>query len=170
MADPNPEQKPEKKHLGGELIIPGVALLFTLYYFTTIIDVPWTAQVSAVFVGSILCLCILIFIARVALTVRRGEADLGLGKLVEPVNYIPKRLILLGLTIGYILVIQWGGFTLTTFVFHSLAMMVLNEGRRKGFIVTLSAVLAFSGWLLFIYAFETRFPAGPFENLMKGII
>ena len=170
MADTNPEEKPEKKHLGGELVIPVAALLFTIYYFTTIIDVPWTAQVSAFFVGTVLSLCILIFIVRVALMVRRGEADLGLGRLVEPVNYIPKRLALLGLTIGYILVIRWGGFTLTTFVFLALAMTLLNEGRRKGFIVALSAVLALSGWLLFIVAFETRFPAGPFETLMKGLI
>ena len=160
----------DKRHVGGELIIPVAALLFTLYYFTTIIDVPWTAQVSAVFVGSILSLCILIFIGRVILTVRRGEADFGLGRLIEPVNYIPKRIGLLVLTIGYIYIIHLGGFTLTTFAFLSLAMLLLNEGRRKGFILTLSAVLAISGWLLFIVAFETRFPEGPFEHLMKGLI
>jgi hypothetical protein len=31
----------------------------------------------------------------------------------------------------------------------------------------LCAVLSIGGYLLFILAFETRFPAGPFEMLMK---
>ena len=169
MADQNDGGKTEKKHLGGELVIPCLALAFTLYYFTTIIDVPWSAQVSAFFVGSILTVCILIFITRSILSVRRGEADLSLGNLLAPRDYIPKRLALLVLTIGYIFFIKWGGFTLTSFVFLSAAMLLLNDGRRKGFIIALSAVLSLSGWLLFVYAFETRFPEGPFELAVKGL-
>ena len=170
MADPGQGEKPQKKHVGGELVIPVGALLFTIYYFTTIIDVPFTAQVSALFVGTVLTICVAVFLVRVGLMIRRGEADLGMGRLLEPVDYIPKRLALLGLTIAYIYVIHWGGFTLTTFVFLALAMALLNNGRRKGFIVMLSALLAIGGWLLFIVAFEVRFPEGPFEHLMKGLI
>ncbi|MDA1327130.1 MAG: tripartite tricarboxylate transporter TctB family protein [Proteobacteria bacterium] len=169
MADQNGEGKPEKKHLGGELVIPGLALAFTLYYFTTIIDVPWSAQVSAFFVGSILSVCVIIFAVRSLLMVRRGEADLGLGGLLAPASYIPKRLTLLGLTLGYIFFIQWGGFTLTSFIFLSLSMLTLNEGRRKGFILGLAASLSLGGWLLFVVAFETRFPEGPFELAVKGL-
>jgi len=169
MTDGDPDKTPEKRHIGGELVIPVVALLFTGYYFTTIIDVPWTAQVSAFFVGTVLSLCILVFLVRVVLMVRRGEADLGMGGLVAPLNYLPKRLILLGLTIAYIFFIRWGGFTLTSFFFLTLAMLTLNEGKRPGLILGLAATIAVSGWLLFIVAFETRFPEGPFEHLMKGI-
>ena len=52
-VEPSPDG-PGKKSLGPDLIIPVAAILFTLYYFSTIIDSPWTAQVSAFFVGSIL--------------------------------------------------------------------------------------------------------------------
>jgi len=169
MADQNGDGGPRKKHIGAELVIPGLALAFTLYYFTTIIDVPWTAQVSAFFVGSILIVCIIVFAVRSFIQVHRGKADLGLGPLLAPVNYIPKRLILLALTIGYIFFIQWGGCTLTSFVFLCLSMLTLNNGRRKGLIVGLSAVLSLSGWLLFVVAFETRFPEGPFELAVKGL-
>ena len=41
----------EKRSIGGDLVIPVAALFFTLYYFLTIIDSPWTAQVSAFFIG-----------------------------------------------------------------------------------------------------------------------
>ncbi len=169
MAEQSGGQKRERRAIGGELIIPVTALVFTVYYFSTILDVPWSAQVSAFFIGSILILLIIIFFIRTAVELRRGEVSLYLGQILESVSFIPKRIGLAALTIGYIVLIRWGGFTITTFVFLALAMMCLNEGRRKGLILILSAVFAIGGWLLFIFAFETRFPAGPFEQLMKGL-
>ncbi len=162
-------EKHEPRSIGGELIIPVAALAFTVYYITTIIDVPWTAQVSALFVGGILILLLLIFFIRTAVSLGRGEVSLRVGEIVEPVLFVPRRIVLLALTIGYVLLIQWAGFTITTFVFLFLAMLLLNEGRKKGLILILSAVFAIGGWLLFIVAFETRFPAGPFEQFMKGL-
>ncbi len=169
MDDEAGQGRREKRAIGGDLIIPVAALAFTLYYFITIIDVPWTAQVSAFFVGTILILLLLIFFIRTALSLGRGEVSLRIGEIVEPVLFVPRRIALLVLTIGYVLLIQWAGFTITTFVFLLLAMLVLNEGRKKGLILILSAVFSIGGWLLFIVAFETRFPAGPFEQLMKGL-
>ena len=169
MADQDPEGEREKRHIGGELVIPIAALLFTIYYFTTIIDVPWTAQVSAFFVGTVLIICIAIFAVRAALMIRRGNADLAMTGLIAPISYVPKRLILLGLTIGYVYFIHLAGFTLTTFVFLTAAMLTLNDGRHKGLVLLLCAVLAIGGWLLFVVVFETRFPPGPFEAAMHYI-
>jgi hypothetical protein len=169
MNEQSGRQKPEPKAIGGDLIIPVAALALTVYYFTTIIGVPWTAQVSAFFIGAILILLIIIYFIRTGLLLRRGEISFRLGEILEPVSFIPRRIALAALTIGYIVFIGWGGFTLTTFAFLALAMLVLNEGRRKGLILTLSAGFAIGGWLLFIVAFETRFPSGPFEQLMKGM-
>ena len=169
MAD-NSEPKQKAKPIGGELLLPVAAIVFSIYYFTTITEVPFSAEVSAIFVGSILIfLCALLFL-RTYLQVRRGEATLGIGSLIEPISYIPIRLGLLALTFGFVFLVQWLGFTLTTFLFLSLAMMLLNRGRKKGFIIAVAAALSFGGWLLFIYAFDTRFPAGPFENLMATVL
>ena len=162
-------EKREPRGIAGELIIPVAALALTVYYFITIIDVPWTAQVSAFFVGTILILLLLIFFIRTALSLGRGEVSLRVGEILEPVLLVPRRIVLIVLTIGYVLFIQWAGFTITTFAFLLLAMLLLNEGRNKRLIFILSAVFAIGGWLLFIVAFETRFPAGPFEQLMKGL-
>jgi hypothetical protein len=159
-----------QRSAGAELIIPVAGIAFAIYYFSTIWNAPWTAQVSSFFVGSILILCSLAMIVRIMLAVRDGTMTLDFESLVSPRDFIVKRLILFGLTVGYIVVIHWFGFTLTTFVFLMLAMLLLNEGRRPWLIVALSAVLAFSGWLLFVVAFEVRFPAGPFEILMRGIL
>ena len=157
----------ERRKVGGELVIPVAGLIFTLYYFSTILDSPWTAQISAFFVGSILTGLILAFLVRTILDVRAGRSSLGLGALIEPISLLPKRLILLGLTLAYIWLIHVLGFTITTFLFMSTAMALLTDGKRFWFIVMLSASLSLAGWALFILAFDTRFPKGPFEVLME---
>ncbi len=166
---PNSETR-QKKHAGGELVIPVAALLFTIYYFVTIIDVPWTAQVSALFVGTILIVLIGVFVVKTVNSVRAGEADFGMQALIEPVSYIPKRLVLFAITFGFILFVEHLGFTITSFLFLCSAMLLLGNGQKKGLIVALSAIVSLAGWALFIWAFETRFPAGPFENLMKSVL
>jgi hypothetical protein len=170
MSDKANPDNGEKKHMGGELVIPVAALIFTLYYFSTIIDVPWTAQVSALFVGSILIVLIGVFVVRTLRQVRAGEADLGMNSLIRPVGYIPKRLALLAVTLGFILLVEHLGFTITVFLFLSSAMLLLGNGRRKGLAVAIAAIVSLAGWALFIWAFETRFPAGPFEKLMSGLL
>lgn len=169
MAEEPRPKDGEKRHIGDDLVIPGAALLFTLYYFSTIIESPWTAQVSAFFVGTILIGLVIIFVVKSVVSMQRGEADLRLDSLVAPRSHMPKRLVLLGLTLGFIFFVEWGGFTLTTFAFMALAMLLLNEGRNKRLILILSGTLAVGGYLLFVVAFETRFPEGPFETLMGGL-
>jgi hypothetical protein len=126
--------------------------------------------VSAFFIGAVLILLIVIFFVKSALAVRAGEADLRLVHLVEPRSFLSKRLILVAMTIAYVHLIQWGGFTLTSFVFLSLAMLLLSGGRNKRLIFVLAAVLALTGYLLFILAFETRFADGPFELLVEQVL
>lgn len=169
MADKPDSGASGKTHIGAQLIIPVAALAFTLYYFSTIIDSPWTAQVSAFFIGSVLILLILTYLVKSAILVKQGKADLAMDDLVEPRAFIPKRLGLLALTLGFIVFVQWGGFTLTAFVFLSLSMLLLTGGRRVRFILGLAVALSIGGYLLFILAFDTRFPEGPFEKMMEPL-
>lgn len=163
-------RKPPQRSAAAEMIIPVAGTAFALYYFSTIWNSPWTAQVSAFFIGAVLILCSTIMVIRLVRAVRRGDAAFNFTRLVEPISFVPKRVILFGLTLGYIVVLQWLGFTITTFIFLFLAMALLNERKRMGLITVLSLVLALGGWLLFVVAFEVRFPAGPFEALMRGIV
>ena len=160
----------KKKPIGGELIIPLLAIGFTGYYFSTIIDSPWTAQVNAVLVGSALCAVILVFLVRSARELIEGRATLGLGSLLAPTRLLPRRAAFAGLTVAYVFLIQWGGFTLTTFAFLALSMILLGRGRRPLLSVGLAALMALVGYALFIAAFDTRFPKGPFEWLVEAVI
>lgn len=159
----------KKKGVGAELLIPLAALVFTLYYFSTIWNSPWTAQVSAFFIGTILIVLVAVFLIKTSVALLRGHAHLGIGDLLAPRTLMPVRIGLLLITLGYVILVKWGGFTLTTWVFLFGAMLILNRGQRKRLIAVLSGVLALSGYLLFIVAFETRFPRGPFENLMRSL-
>jgi len=170
MTEATATQRNDDRPIGGELIIPVAGLLFTGYYFTTIIDSPWTAQVSAVFVGSVLVVLSLIFIVKAAAMVRRGEADFGMRGVFNDTDIETGRHWLLLLTIAYILAVEWGGFTITTFVFLMASMLVLNKGRRPAFIAILAAAFAFGGYAVFIFAFDVRFPIGPFERLMRWLM
>ena len=86
MSDENGQKsgKPAKPAAGAELVLPVAALLFTIYYFTTIINVPWTAQVSAFFVGTILIGLIIALVTRELINDTRGEESLGIGPLFAP--------------------------------------------------------------------------------------
>jgi len=171
MAD-DPREEPSRA-AGGDLVLPIAAMAFTTYYFWSIWDSPWEAQVAAFLIGSILMFLIAIFLLRTFREVITGRANLGLGPLIGPSWITPRRLVLLGLTLGYAIGLDWLGFTLTSFLFLFLGMVTLSEarGELRAFLHygTIAALLSLAGWLLFIVAFDTRFPAGPFERLMEAM-
>lgn len=159
-----------ERQLGGELVIPALAIAFTLYFFSTIWNSPWTAQVSAFLVGGILLLVCAIFIVRVVLILRSGQGNLGFGNLFTRADISSGRIGLFATTVGYCILIDQLGFTLTTFLFLSISMFILSKGRNAGFITLISATMALAGWAVFIWAFETRFPRGWFETTMKAVL
>ena len=162
--------KTEPKAIGGELIIPVAAIAFTLYYIASIFDSPWEAQVNAFFVGSLLIALSLLFIIISVRSIFRGEACWGLGRVIAPARLVPRRLLLLALTLGYIAALEWAGFTLCTFILLLAAMLLLNDARRPWLALGLSAGLALLAYFLFIVAFETRFPRGPIEHFLQGML
>jgi len=167
MTD-GPDNTP--RAIGGELIIPVLAVAFTLYFISTIIDSPWTAQVNAFMIGGILLFLCLIFLVRSVLSLRAGDATLSFGNIISRDDWTSGRIGLLVTTIAYAILIEWGGFTLTTFLFLAVSMAILNHGKRLGLITIISAIMAFSGWALFIWAFDTRFPRGWFEGVMQSVL
>lgn len=167
MTD-RPESGP--RPIGGELVIPVLAVAFTLYFVSTILDSPWTAQVNAFMIGGVLLILCLIFFIRAALALRGGEARMSFATLFNRDDWTSGRVGLAATTLAYAVLIDWGGFTLTTFLFLAVSMAILNHGRRLGLITLISAIMALGGWALFIWAFDTRFPRGWFEETMKAVM
>ena len=111
------------------LIIPALALVFTLYYISSVIDTPWSAQLNAFMVGSVLIALVLLFFAYAAREVFQGRATLGASNLLAPYHILPKRIAFIALSLGYLIVMPWFGFTLTTFLFMAGSMFVLGGAR-----------------------------------------
>jgi len=160
----------EKRQIGGELIIPALALVFTLYYISTVIDSPWTAQLNAYMVGSVLIVLVLLFFAFAAREVLKKRATLGASNLLAPYDILPKRLGFIALSLGYLIVIEWLGFTLTTFLFMAGSMFLLGNGRRPIVYLVAAAVMAAIALGVFVILFEKRFPKGPIEFLVQALI
>lgn len=158
------------RQIGGELVIPVLGVLFTIYFFSTIWNSPWTAQVSTFLVGSILLLTCGLFFLRCFNLVRKGGANLGFGTLFSREDISTGRYGLLATTVGYCVLIETFGFTLTTFAFLFLSMVILSKARRVVFTAMISAIMALGGWAVFIWAFDTRFPRGIFENFMETVL
>lgn len=161
------------RRAGGELIVPGAALAFTLYYFSTIWDSPWEAQVAAFLIGCVLIGLILLFALRLWREVATGRASLAMGDMLGPPEIRNRRLAVMALTFGYLFVIGWLGFTLTSFLFLLLGMLVLEDAdrrlRRAPHFAAVAGALSLLGWAAFIRAFDARFPRGPLEAALEGV-
>ena len=164
------DETKQPRQLGGELVIPILAIGFTLYYFSTIWNSPWTAQVSAFLVGGILMGVCALFILRCVLWLRAGEGSLGVSNIVNYEDIRSGRVGLFIATVLFCVLIEPLGFTLTTFLFLLTSMAVLSRFRNFFFITWLSALIALIGWAVFIVAFDTRFPRGWFETMMQGLL
>jgi hypothetical protein len=158
------------RHAGGELVIPVLAVAFTLYYFSTIWNSPWTAQVGAFLIGGVLLGLCALFIVKMILAMGRGEAAFTFGALASMEDVRTGRIGLLACTVAYCVFIDRLGFTLTTFLFLFASMAILNRGRNLGLSGLVAGVMALGGWALFIWAFDTRFPRGWFEETMRAAL
>ena len=165
-------QKP--RNILPDCIIPALALGFTFYYLTTITEVPWISQASAVVVSGLLFVSIVAFVIRTVWRVRRGEETLQVvGSLHGLLGYMPisgKRITLLMFSIAYVWIIESLGFTLTTFAFVFAGIILLSSRANWKNALTISLSCSIIGYIVFIYFFKTRFPAGPIENLLKGLL
>ncbi len=158
----------KKRSVGAELVIPIMAAGYALYYIYTILDYPLEAQINGLFLGGVLCALVAVLLVRVAAQRLRGEVDFGMQRLLAPLSMIPARLVFLALTIAYIVVIPWFGFTLTTFIFILGSMLALRV-RSKKLLVLMPLLSAAGGYIFFIALLNTRFPKGPVEHFLAGI-
>ncbi|MFK7763151.1 MAG: tripartite tricarboxylate transporter TctB family protein [Roseobacter sp.] len=167
MAE-DPKRAP--RHLGADLVIPALAVVFTLYYFSTIWNSPWTAQVSAFAIGGVLLFLCGLFFIKVRSQYQRGEGHFTFTSLVNYEDIRTGRIALLATTVGFCVLIDRLGFTLTTFLFLWLSMAVLGAFKRLLLVTITSAIMALGGWAIFILAFDTRFPRGWFEQFMQSVM
>lgn len=168
------QPEPPPKNVLPELIIPAIAFAFAIYYLTTITEVPWIAQASAMLVSALLVLSIIAFAIRTTYRIRAGREYLGitdaLGGLRANSQVNIKRAILFTLTVLYVLSMPRLGFSLATFLLIFFGIIVLSDRKIASFFRAffVAFICTAVGYVSFIHIFKTRFPFGPVENLIKG--
>ena len=166
--DNKPESAPALR--GSELIIPVAAIALAIYYFSTIIDSPWTAKVTAYIVGLTLVVLSVLFIAKFVIYWRAGRANLAMSDLIEPAGLLPQRLALFALTLASVVFIPLLGFTLTSILFLSSAMLLMTNGSNVRLIVPLAIILSIVWFILFVLIFKRKFPLAWLDNQITAIV
>lgn len=168
MNSDHPRHQP--RNVLPDLVIPLLALGFTVYYLTTITEVPWISQASAVTVSGLLLAAIVAYFIRTAVRIRRGSEIIAMPGPFRAREVTIRRIGLLALTIAYVGFIEALGFTLTTVVFVFLGIVLLSSWSKWKIAALVSVCCSVAGYVVFIYFFETRFPRGPVENALQGLL
>jgi hypothetical protein len=169
MSDNN-EAAPQKRPLGGELIIPVATILFAVYYISTVWELAWQANAVGLSIGGAMAVLLVILGVRFAREWARGEADFGLGEVAYPLGTLGRRLAILAAAIGFILVMPYLGFTLSMFIFLMVGVMILSgfAQLKRGLVIALAVSLG--GYFLFIVFVGARFPLGPVEHFLRSLV
>ena len=157
-----------RESIGGDFVLPVLAVAFAIYYLYTIRDMANEAIFSGALVGFGLIALSLALMVRMAAQVIRRKADLGWGALARPVHLHGPRIALIILVAAHIFLIRWGGFTLTTFVFLMAAMFLLGV-RSWSRLLGVAGGMSALGYALFIWGLQTRLPKGPVERLIEWV-
>lgn len=166
MSEPSPGGR--KPSLGADLVIPGLGVALTVYFFATVQELPWEAKANALAIGSLLLLLVAIYAARVAFKVFRGAATLGFEKLFDRPSAQWKRLWLIVAIAAFIALLPWLGFTLSLFLGMLASMLVMGVREPKPLLGTAFGV-AMACYLMFIALLDSNFPRGPVESLLAPL-
>ena len=161
-------RKPKRQAIGADLIIPALAVAFTIYYYSTIWELNWEAQADGLTIGMLLIFLIAVFLVRTAIQVKRREATLGMDKLLYPLEFQGKRWGLIAAIIIFIASLPYLGFTLGLFLFMCASLLILGVRKPRPILATALSMAA-GGYVLFIALLDTRFPHGPVEHLLARI-
>ena len=156
-------EKEARPALGADLVIPGLALAFAVYFFVSTADLVWEAKANGVVIGAVLVILIVFQVGR---SVLRG-GNLSFAPLWYPRELAWKRVGLVMVTALFIATLPWLGLTLGLWL-GMLAQLWIIGVRRWKILFWLPAGTAASVYLLFIAVLDSAFPHGPIEMLLLG--
>lgn len=151
--------------LGADLVIPGLALAFAVYFFFSIADLAWEAKANGTVIGGLLVVLVVIQLVRIGVRLARGSASLGFTPLLLPRDALGKRVGMVAITIAFIATLHWLGLTLGLLLSLFAALWVM--GARGKALYIIPVVVAALAYLLFVALLQTDIPHGPIERLLS---
>ena len=162
-------EEPERQAQGADLVIPALALAFSLYFFVSIADLAWEAKANGVLIGAVLVGLCLIQVVRIAVRVARARATLAFDTLIHPREAIRPRLGILAVTALFIGTMPWLGLTLGMLVWMAAGLYVMGV-RKPMRLAVISGSAAAIAYLMFILVLRAEFPHGPIERGITAIV
>ena len=159
------ESSGNKAPLGADLVIPGLALCFAVYFYFSISDLAWEAKANGVLIGAVLVVLIAIQILRIGAHVAKGEGNLSFERLLQPRDALPKRVGLVLLTVAFIIMLPWLGLTLSLLL-AMVAALYLMGVRKRSHLIWPALGVAASAYLMFVAFLGSDIPHGPVEHLI----
>lgn len=153
-----------RRAAGTELIIPALAVSFTLYYFWTVAELNWEAKANGIVIGAILLVLVALLVLRIGVQVLRGEASLAIdfGGWTEANR---TRLALLAITVAFLFVLEPLGTSLALALLLFATMWVMGA-RHWPSLIGVSLSLPLIVWATLMVFIGTRLPQGPVEALL----
>jgi hypothetical protein len=158
-----------RRALGADVVIPALALGFTLYFLYSVSGLEWEAKANGVIVGTMLLVLVGAQFVRVGLAMARGRGRLDFSALFTPREALPKRVGMLAITIAFVACVPWAGLGLGLFVALAAAFVVMGVRGAKHVLVV-SLLVAAASSLLFTVALDSSLPRGPVEDVLFRLL
>lgn len=153
-----------------ELVIPVGAILFGLYYLSTVWMLPFQAKVVGLYVTAGIAILCVILGFRFARELRSGEKGWTVNGFFSDAVTERRRWGVLGVTVLFIALMPVLGFALSLFLFV-LSTVLLVGGMTKiraALVVAASiTVIAFSIFILFV---KVRFPLSAIDEAIRSLV
>lgn len=159
----------KKGAYGADLVIPALALAFTIYFLFTTSAMEWEAKANGVFVGWMLIALVVVQAVRIAIGYVRGRGDFSFAPLVAPGGAMGKRLGMMAITIAFVATVPWLGVGLGLFLGLAAGFAVMGVRPVKR-ILLVSFCMALACALLFNGVLDTGLPSGPVEKLIHHFV
>lgn len=151
--------------LGADLVIPGLALCFTVYFYFSIADLAWEAKANGLLIGAVLVVLTGIQLVSIGVKLGRRKGSLSFERVLAPRDALPKRVGLVLLTAAFIVALPWLGLTLSLLLAMVAALHLMGV-RKRSHILWPSVGVAVSAYLMFVAFLGSDIPHGPVENLI----
>ena len=158
-----------KAALGSELVLPVLALGFTLYFLYSVSGLEWEAKANGVTIGTALLILLGVQAVRLALAASRGGLETGFGPLLRPREALPKRLGMLAVTVVFVASVPWLGLALGLFGALAAGLYVMGVRSAK-VLLAVAFTIALAASLLFTVALDSSLPKGPVENFVIRLV
>jgi len=156
-----------RRAAGTDLIIPALAVGFTLYYFWTVTELTWEAKANGIIIGGVLLVLVALLLVRIGVQMGRGEASLAIdfGGWTEANR---KRLALIAIILLFLVILEPLG-TSISLALMLLASMWVMGARHWPSLIGVAVTLPLIVWASLMVFIGTRLPQGPFEKLMHAL-